>query len=65
MFDCERVKKLLREKKKTQSELAAYTDLSKSTLSDKLNNKTKFTVEEAFKVAKFFNTDINVFYKCI
>ena len=62
MFDTNKVKEELKLRKISQLELSKIIELPYSTLNDKMNNKTKFTVDEAYKIAKFLNKKIEDFY---
>ena len=62
MFSNQKVKEELRIQRYKQIELAKYLNIPTSTLSDKLNGKTKFNADEVFKIAKFLNKDLEYFY---
>ena len=62
MFSNEVVKEELKKQRYKQIELAKYLGIPASTLSDKLNGKTKFNADEVFKIAKFLNKDLEYFY---
>lgn len=42
----------------TQTDLASYLEIRVNTLNFKENGKTSFTLEEAYKIAKRYNTAI-------
>lgn len=62
MFDNKKVKQELLEQRYSQITLAKFIGIPQSTLNDKINGKTKFTADEAYKVAKFFNKELEYFY---
>ena len=62
MFDNKKVKQELLNQRYSQVTLAKFIGIPQSTLSDKLNGKTKFTADEAYKVAKFLNKELEYFY---
>lgn len=62
MFNNKKVKEELEQQRYSQKDLANYVGIPQSTLSDKINGKTKFTADEAYKVAKFLNKKLEYFY---
>lgn len=63
MFKYNLVMKLLKENSYSQSALAKYLNMPPTTLNDKLHGRTKFTADEAYKIAKFFNRGMEYFYE--
>ena len=62
MFNAYKVKEELKEQRYSQAQLANFLGIAPSTLSDKLTGKSKFNADEAFRIAKFFNRDLEYFY---
>ena len=62
MFNNLIVKEELKEKGYQQFKLANYLGIPTSTLNDKLNGRSKFNADEAFKISKFLNKDLYYFY---
>ena len=62
MFNNLIVKEELKEKGYQQFKLANYLGIPTSTLNDKLNGRSKFSADEAFKISKFLNKDLYYFY---
>lgn len=62
MFNIEKVKEELKLRNISQLELSKVIGIPYSTLNDKINGKTKFTVDEAHKLATFLNKKIDDFY---
>lgn len=63
MFNVKKVNKLIRENKYSKLELAKAIGTPYTTLLDRLNGKYRFTADEAYKIAKFFNVEMEYFYK--
>ena len=52
----------LKKQRYKQTDLANYLEIPASTLSDKLNGKTKFNADEVYKIANFLDRDLEYFY---
>ena len=62
MFNNFKVKEELKKQRYKQTDLANYLGIPASTLSDKLNGKTKFNADEVHKIANFLDRDLEYFY---
>ena len=62
MFNNFKVKEELKKQRYKQTDLANYLGIPTSTLNDKLNGRSKFNADEAFKISKFLNKDLYYFY---
>ena len=62
MFNNFNVKEELKKHRYKKSDLSIYLVIPASTLSDKLNGKTKFNADEVYKIANFLNRDLEYFY---
>ena len=62
MFNNFKVKEELKKQRYKQTDLANYLGIPASTLSDKLNGKTKFNADEVYKIAIFLDRDLEFFY---
>lgn len=62
MFQVNKVNELLVETKYSKLSLSKAIGTPYTTLIDRLNGKYKFTADEAYKIAKFFNVDMEYFY---
>ena len=62
MFNNFKVKEELKKQRYKQTDLANYLGIPASTLSDKLNGKTKFNADEVYKIAIFLDRDLKYFY---
>ena len=62
MFNNFKVKEELKKQRYKQTDLANYLEIPASTLSDKLNGKTKFNADEVYEIANFLNRDLEYFY---
>ena len=62
MFNNFKVKEELKKQRYKQTDLASYLGIPASTLSDKLNGRTKFNADEVYKIANFLDRDLEYFY---
>lgn len=58
-----KLKGLMTEKNITQVQLAKLLGISVSTLNQKLNGKSDFTIQEAKKISEILNKEVDVIFR--